>query len=126
MDKNDIPAYRIIALANLDLEEHMTDHPLTISGPQRVKWDVEETDYHYIAKGTIRIPVEIYFSKPEGEEDPEIRRVIIAGKRKFDARLDELDEEEKAERSPKKKNYGLDENKVHAETFVHYKKNLKS
>lgn len=120
MAKNKIPAYRIIALANLDLEEHMTEKPLTISGRQRVKWDVEESEFHYIAKGTIRVPVEIYFNKPEEEDvDPEIRRVIISGKRVFDARLDEIDGEE----APK--DYGIDAAKTEAELFSRLRGNLK-
>lgn len=35
--------YQIIALANLQLEKHLTENPLTLEGAQRVKWDVEET-----------------------------------------------------------------------------------
>ncbi|MGI6032384.1 MAG: hypothetical protein ACOX69_03115 [Coriobacteriales bacterium] len=127
MAKNDIPAYQIIALANLDLEKHLEDHPLTIQGQRRVKWDVEESEYHYIAKGTLRIPIEIYFSKPDGDETPEVRRVIVDGKRRFDARLEELSEDEREElerEEGKKQTYGVDEDKLRAENFVHYKKNI--
>ncbi len=124
MAKKKIPDYSIIALANLDLEQHMTEKPLVIEGKQRVKWDVEEEEYHYVAKGTIHIPIEMYFSKPEEDEEPEIRRVIVAGKRKFDARLEELDEDELIDKQPK--DYGLDEQKVRSETFAQYKSNISS
>ena len=48
--------YQIIALANLQLEKHLTENPLTLEGAQRVKWDVEETEFHKIAKGTSQAP----------------------------------------------------------------------
>lgn len=123
MAKNKIPAYRIIALANLDMDEHMNENPIVLKGGQRVRWEVEETDYHYIAKGVIRVPIEIYFSKPEDPDtDPEVRRVIVAGKREFDARLSEVEEEEG--KPEDKKTYGIDEDAARAESFVRYKKSM--
>lgn len=123
MAKRSIPDYQIIALANLDLSEHMDENPMVLKGGQRIKWDVEETEFHYIAKGVIRIPVEIYFSKPEDPDtDPEVRRVIIAGKREFDARLEEIDEDDV--KSQEKKTYGIDESAARAESFVRYKKSM--
>ena len=121
MGKNKVPAYRIIALANLDLGKFMDKEPITLHGGQRVKWDVEETDYHYIAKGSIHIPVEMYFDKPEDPDvDPQVRRVIVSGKRVFDARLDEIEGEDDQEPN----NYGIDEEAVRVESFVRYKSNM--
>lgn len=129
MAKNKIPNYRIIALANLDLEEHLKENPRMLDSPGRVKWDVEETDYHYVAKGVIRIPVQIYFSKPEEEDvDPEIRRVIIHGKRVFDARLEEMEDAEQfesLENGSQTNKHGIDETKVQAENMSKYRKNLR-
>lgn len=120
MAKRSIPDYQIIALANLDLSEHVDENPMVLKGGQRIKWDVEETPYHYIAKGVIRVPVEMYFSKPEDPDtEPEVRRVIVAGKREFDARLEEIDEEVE-----EKKTYGIDESAARAESFVRYKKSM--
>lgn len=128
MAKKEIPYYRIIALANLDLEEHLKENPKMLDSPGRVKWDVEETDYHYVAKGVIRIPVQIYFSKPDDpEEDPEIRRVIVQGKREFDARLEELDNAEQFEdvNSAANGSHGMDETRVEAENVSRYRKKLR-
>lgn len=127
MAKKEIPYYRIIALANLDLEEHMKENPKMLDSPGRVKWDVEETDYHYVAKGVIRIPVQIYFSKPENpEEDPEIRRVIVQGKREFDARLEELEDAEQFEDvNQQGGKFGMDETKIEAENMSRYRKKLR-
>lgn len=126
MAKKEIPYYRIIALANLDLEEHMKENPKMLDSPGRVKWDVEETDYHYVAKGVIRIPVQIYFSKPESpDQDPEIRRVIVQGKREYDARLEELENAEQFENEKSGEDLGIDETKLQAQNMSQYRKNLR-
>ena len=123
MAENKIPAYRIIALANLDLEQHIDEKPLTITGRPHVRWEVEETPYHYIAKGVIRTPIEIWFGKTEGDEEPEVRRVIISGKRRFDARLGEI-AEDAPEADEGLKDYGVDKDAARAESFNRYKKTI--
>ena len=115
--------YQIIALANLQLEKHLTENPLTLEGAQRVKWDVEETEFHKIAKGTIRLPVEIYFTNPKDGEEPELRRVIIAGKRRFDARYDEVGKEQNG-KSRSERIAALDETAARAESYTRYRTNM--
>lgn len=122
MAKDGIPAYRIAALANLELGKHLEENPHELSEVQSVEWDVSKTDYRYVAKGEIRVPVELYFSKPDdSEEEPEVRRIIINGKREFDARLDEVDDGEDKDVPA---SYGVDEGAARAESFSRFKKGL--
>ena len=98
-----LPEYRVAALASLDLEEHMKDNPLVLDRPGHIEWMVTEDEDGYLtAHGAIRVPVNIVFA-PATEEgaDPEIERVIVNGKRKFDRRVEEEELHDK--------NYGLDE-----------------
>ncbi|MEI3376816.1 MAG: hypothetical protein V8R08_03125 [Coriobacteriales bacterium] len=115
-----LPEYRVAALASLDLEEHMKDSPLVLDRPGHIEWMVTEDEDGYLtAHGAIRVPVNIVFAPPAEEgADPEIERVIVNGKRKFDRRVGEEELHDK--------NYGLDVTKAQAETFVRYRKNMKS
>lgn len=129
MPDTKIPNYRIVALANLDLEQYLKENPRTVDAPGEVEWEVEETDYHYVAKGSIEIPVELYFGKTEGQDgNPEVRRVIIEGKRVFDARLDEGEDPigGSADESARSQlTHGVDETKVQAENMNRYRKDLR-
>lgn len=113
-----LPEYRVAALASLDLEEHMKDKPLIVDHPGHIEWMVTEDEDGYLtAHGAIRIPVNMVFAPSEVEgEDPEIERVIINGKRKFDKRA--------PEEVVHDKNYGVDVKKAQAESFVRYRKNM--
>ena len=114
-----LPEYRVAALASLDLEEHMKDNPLVLDRPGHIEWMVTEDEDGYLtAQGAIRVPVNIVFA-PATEEgaDPEIERVIVNGKRKFDRRVEEEEYHDK--------NYGLDVKKAQSESFMRYRKNIK-
>ena len=114
-----LPEYRVAALASLDLEEHMKDNPLVLDRPGHIEWMVTEDEDGYLtAHGAIRVPVNIVFA-PATEEgaDPEIERVIVNGKRKFDRRVEEEELHDK--------NYGLDVKKAQSESFMRYRKNIK-
>lgn len=115
-----LPEYRVAALASLDLEEHMQENPLCIDRPGHIEWMVTEDEEGYLtAHGAIRIPVNIVFAPPAAEgEDPEIERVIVNGKRKFDRRVQE--DEGHLE------NYGMDVEKAKADSFKRYRNNMKS
>ena len=105
-----LPEYRVAALASLDLEEHMKDNPLVLDRPGHIEWMVTEDEDGYLtAHGAIRVPVNI--------ADPEIERVIVNGKRKFDRRVEEEELHDK--------NYGLDVKKAQSESFMRYRKNIK-
>mgnify|MGYP003291113446 CR=1 FL=1 len=114
-----LPEYRVAALASLDLEEHMKDNPLVVDRPGHIEWMVTEDEDGYLtAQGAIRIPVNIVFAPPTQEgDDPEIERVIVNGKRKFDRRVEEEEVHDK--------NFGLDMKKAQAESVVRYRKNIK-
>ena len=113
-----LPEYRVAALASLDLEEHMREKPFTVDRPGHIEWMVSEDEEGYlIAQGAIRIPVTLIFAPSEEEgEDPVIERVIVNGKRKFDARAKEEDKHDK--------NFGVDVEKARAESFVRYRNNI--
>lgn len=113
-----LPEYRVAALASLDLEEHMQEKPLEIDRPGHIEWMVTEDEEGYLtAHGAIKIPVNIVFAPPVEEgADPEIERVIINGKRKFDRRAPEEELHDK--------NYGIDVEKARAESYTRYRKNL--
>lgn len=115
-----LPEYRVAALASLDLEEHMQEKPLEVNRPGHIEWIVtEDDDGYYVARGVIRIPVEMYFAPdPEGG-DPEIERVVVNGKRQFDKRVGEEEEEET-------NYYGVDAQKARAQSFVRYRSNMNS
>lgn len=114
-----LPEYRVAALASLDLEEHMQETPLVIDGPGHIEWMVTEDEEGYLtAHGAIRIPVNMVFAPPAEEgADPAIERVIINGKRVFDARTPEEEVHDE--------NFGMDVRKAQAENFVRYRNNLK-
>lgn len=113
-----LPEYRIAALASLDLEQHMKETPLQVERPGHVEWIVtEDEDGYYVARGAIRIPVEMYFVPNEGEEDPEIERVVVNGYRKFDKRV--VEEEESND-------YGINKDAARAQSFVRYRSNMDS
>lgn len=115
-----LPEYRVAALASLDLEEHMQETPLVVDRPGHIEWMVTEDEEGYLtAHGAVRIPVNMVFAPPAEEgADPTIERVIINGKRVFDARTP--DEEVHDE------NFGMDVRKAQAENFVRYRNNLRS
>ena len=115
-----LPEYRVAALASLDLEEYMQDNPLVIDRPGHIEWMVTEDEEGYlIAQGAIRVPVNMIFAPPAQEgADPAIERIVINGKRKYDARAKE---EEKRD-----KNFGVDVEKARAESFVRFRRNIDS
>lgn len=115
-----LPEYRVAALASLDLEEHMQETPLMIDRPGHIEWMVTEDEEGYLtAHGAIRIPVNMVFAPPAEEgADPMIERVIINGKRVFDARTPEEEVHDE--------NFGMDVRKAQAENFVRYRNNLRS
>ena len=116
-----LPEYRVAALASLDLEEHMQENPMEIDRPGHIEWMVTEDDDGYLtARGAIRIPVEIYFKPTDDGSDPELERVVINGKRRFDSRVEE--EEESAAAN----NYGMDETSVLAQSHIRYRKSIES
>ena len=114
-----LPEYRVAALASLDLEEHMQEKPFEVNRPGHIEWIVtEDEDGYYVARGAIRIPVEMYFAPSEDGGDPEIERVVVNGRRQFDKRVVEEEEETS--------NYGIDEQKARAQSFVRYRSNMNS
>ena len=114
-----LPEYRVAALASLDLEEHMKENPLEVARPGHIEWIVtEDDDGYYVARGAIRIPVEMYFAPKEDGSDPEIERVVVNGKRQFDMRIVEEEEVDT--------DYGIDKTKARAQSFVRYHRNMNS
>ena len=115
-----LPEYRVAALASLDLEEHMQEKPLVIDRPGHIEWMVtEDEDGYLVAQGAIRIPVNMIFAPPAEEgADPVIERVVVNGKRKFDARAKKEDAHDK--------NYGIDVEKARVESFARYRSNIDS
>lgn len=115
-----LPEYRVAALASIDLEEHMQETPLVIDRPGHIEWMVTEDEEGYLtAHGAIKIPVNMVFAPAtEPGADPTIERVIINGKRKFDARAKEEEQRDK--------NFGMDVEKARAESFVRYRNNIES
>ncbi len=115
-----LPEYRVAALASLDLEEHMKEKPLIVDRPGHIEWMVtEDEDGYLVAQGAIRIPVNMIFAPPAEEgADPTIERVVVNGKRKYDARAKEEDTHDK--------NYGMDVEKARSESFMRYRKNIDS
>jgi hypothetical protein len=113
-----LPEYRVAALASLDLEQHMKEKPLAVDRPGHIEWMVtEDEDGYLVAQGAIRIPVNMIFAPAQEEGgDPTIERVIINGKRKFDARAKEEDKHDK--------NFGIDVEKARAESFVRYRNDI--
>ena len=109
------PSYRIAALATLDLDDHMEKSPVEITEPGDIKWKVTREGSYYVARGMIEIPVEMYFLDSPESNDPVIERVVVNGKRKYDAR--DVPEEEEPD-------YGIDKDVVQAQSFVRYKSNL--
>lgn len=115
-----LPEYRVAALASLDLEEYLQENPITIDRPGHIEWMVTEDEEGYlVAQGAIRIPVNMIFAPPAEEgADPELERIIVNGKRKFDTRA--------KEEVKRDKNFGVDVEKARAESFVRYRKNIDS
>ena len=113
-----LPEYRVAALASLDLEEHMQENPLKIDRPGHIEWMVpEDEDGYLVAQGAIRIPVDMIFAPPANESsDPVIERIVINGKRKFDARTKDEEQHDK--------NFGIDVKKAQAESYVRYRSKL--
>lgn len=113
-----LPEYRVAALASLDLEEHMQENPLVIDRPGHIEWMVTEDEDGYLtAQGAIRIPVNMIFAPAEEEgADPVIERVVVNGKRKFDARAKEEDKRDK--------NFGIDVDQARVESFARYRSNI--
>lgn len=113
-----LPEYRVAALASLDLEEHMKDNPMVVSSPGHIEWMVTEDEEGYLtAHGAIKIPVNIVFAPPAEEgADPEIERVIVDGKRKFDRRAPE-----EKQHDP---NYGIDVERARVESYNRYRSNM--
>ena len=90
------PEYKIWAMANLDIKEHMAERPWVVDDPGKVKWDVEYDNGKYIASGKIKIPVTMVFVQdPDGEEGELIKdHVEISGQCVYDSRgniMDDLD-----------------------------------
>lgn len=114
-----LPEYRVAALASLDLEEYLQEKPLSVDRPGHIEWMVTEDEEGYLTThGAIKIPVNIVFAPPAEEgADPVVERVIVNGKRVYDART--ADEEVIDE------NFGMDVRKAQAENFVRYRNNLK-
>ena len=98
----------------------MADNPLIVERPGHIEWMVTEDEEGYLtAHGAIRIPVNIVFAPPAAEGlDPEIERVIVNGKRKFDKRVKE--EERHVE------NYGIDVDRARMESYTRYRSNMNS
>lgn len=115
-----LPEYRVAALASLDLEEYMKEKPLVIDRPGHIEWMVTEDEEGYLmAQGAIRIPVNLVFAPPAQEgADPIVERIIVNGKRKYDARAKEEDKHDK--------NFGMDVEKARTESFMRYRKNIDS
>ena len=85
--KKDTPEYRVYAFANIDLQENMEAKPYVLSNPGRVKWEVQPGgDGKYVAMGTIKLPVTMFFqSQGEEGEDLICDRVVINGDTVFDS-----------------------------------------
>lgn len=97
----------------------MQEKPFEVNRPGHIEWIVtEDEDGYYVARGAIRIPVEMYFTPAEDGGDPEIERVVVNGRRQFDKRVVEEEEETN--------NYGIDEQKARAQSFVRYRSNMNS
>lgn len=114
-----LPEYRVAAIAQLDLEKHMKETPLAVDRPGHIEWIVtEDDDGNHVAQGVIRVPVTMVFAPAEKEgEDPIIQRVIVNGKRKYDARVKEEEWHDS--------NYGIDVKKAEVDSVLRYRKNIK-
>ena len=119
--KGGIPDYRVAAFASLDLKEHMLEHPESFHFEKQTKdidWKVRREKGYYIAEGELRVPVKMYFTAEDDKEDALfVERVVCAGKRLFDARVSEDEDEDDP-------NYGIDVDSVRAESFVRYQSNI--
>lgn len=122
MAHKDVPAFRVAAQANISLNDYLADEPLVLSETSGVDWDVSSTDYHYIAKGYVQVPVELWFSTAEDDESElELRRLIVAGKREYDARLEEV---QAAGEAAAPSGSTLNEAAVRAESLSRYLKRI--
>ena len=114
-----LPEYRVAALASFDLEEHLKENPLTVDRPGHIEWMVNEDDEgRLVARGAIRIPVELYFIPEEDGENAEVERVVINGKRQFDTRVEEEEEEDNT--------FGIDMTRARTQSFNVYRNSMKS
>ena len=119
--KGGIPDYRVAAFASLDLKEHMLANPDHFQFDKHISnidWKIEYEKGYYVAEGELRIPVKMYFTAEDDKEDTlAVERVICHGKRVFDARVPEDEDEDDP-------NYGMDVDSVRAESFVRYQSNI--
>ena len=88
--KNVTPEYRVAACATVDLRENMEEDPLEIITPDNITWEVEKLDDgEYVAKGNLAVPIEMKFDLEPETGRLVKQKVVIDGKKRFDAREQE-------------------------------------
>ena len=117
-----IPDYRVAAFASLDLKEHMEAHPDAFQfgkHAQKIDWKIQQEKGYYVAEGDLTIPVRMFFTAEGDNEDTlAVERVVCAGKRIYDSRVDDQDESDP--------NFGMDVDSARVESFVRYQNNITS
>lgn len=120
-ERHGIPDYRVAAFASLDLKQHMTDAAEGFhfeKSVQDIDWKVKHEKGYYVAEGELRVPFKMYFTAEDDKEDALfVERVVCNGKRVFDARVSDDEDDEDP-------NFGMDVDSVRAESFVRYQSNI--
>ena len=120
-EEHKIPDYRVAAFASLDLKQHVSANMENFhfeKGVQDIDWKVKHEKGYYVAEGELRVPFKMYFTAQDDKEDALfVERVVCNGKRLFDARVDDEEDEDDP-------NFGIDMDSARAESFVRYQSNI--
>ncbi len=120
-EQHKIPDYRVAAFASLDLKQHVSENVGNFQFEkcvQDIDWKVGHEKGYYVAEGELRVPMKMYFTAQDDKEDALfVERVVCNGKRLFDARVDDEEDEDDP-------NFGIDVDSARAESFVRYQSNI--